>query len=185
MGPNVNSDAPEFSIRESSLGNMAFVARAGRLIEFDISRKTEYEIRKQLVARYPDATMSDKNFRMIYLLLDRYLRGQKVEFHIDVDLSGQREFTRNILTELRKVPYGQVISYGGLARNAGYRNSARAAGQACGKNPIPIIIPCHRVINKDGSIGGFGMGSNFKKRLLAIEGIVFNKAAVRSFTGSR
>jgi O-6-methylguanine DNA methyltransferase len=175
MGRNVNSDSVEFSIRESSLGNVVLVAREGKLIELDISNKTEYEIRKELMAQYPDAVNSDKPFRMTYLLLDRYLRGQKLDFDVEVDLSGQGEFTRNILTELRKVPHGQVISYSKLAKNAGYRNAARAAGQACGRNPVAIIIPCHRVIREDGTIGGFGLGLNIKRRLLSIEGIVLKK----------
>ena len=175
MEKNVNRERVEYEIRESSLGNIVLISRGGKLIELDISGDLEFEIRKRLTARYPDAVSSDRPFRMAYLLLDRYLRGQKLDFDLEVDLSGEGEFTRNILTELRKVPYGQVISYSRLAKNAGYRNAARATGQAMGRNPIPIIIPCHRVIREDGTIGGFGMGIKLKERLLAIEGIVLKK----------
>jgi len=175
MERKVNPDLVEFSIRESSLGNLTLVARGGKLIELDISTDSEYEIRKELITRYPDAVNSSETFRMTHLLLDRYLRGQKLDFDIDVDISREGEFTRNILTELRKVPYGQVISYSRLAKKAGYKNAARATGQACGRNPVPIIIPCHRVIREDGTIGGFGLGLKLKERLLAIEGIRLKK----------
>jgi methylated-DNA-[protein]-cysteine S-methyltransferase len=175
MVRNVNSDLVQFNIRESSLGNIVVVAREGKIIELDISNETEYELRKALMARYPDAVNATKPFRMAYLLLDRYLRGQKLDFDVEVDLSREGEFTRDILTELRKVPHGQVISYSRLAKNAGYRNAARATGQACGRNPVPIIIPCHRVIREDGTIGGFGLGLKIKERLLALEGIVLRK----------
>ena len=175
MERKVNPDLVEFSIRESSLGNIILIARGGKLIELDISNDSEYEIRKELIRRYPDAVSGSETFRMTYLLLDRYLRGQRLDFDTAVDISGVGEFTRNILTELRKVPYGHVISYSRLAKNAGYRNAARATGQACGRNPIPIIIPCHRVIREDGTIGGFGMGLKLKERLLAIEGIRLKK----------
>jgi methylated-DNA-[protein]-cysteine S-methyltransferase len=161
----------EFSVRESSLGNLVFVARNGKLIELDVSGRIDCEIRKNLLSRFPEAVESSKSFRMIQLLLDRYLRGQRVDFDTEVDLSMEREFTRRVLVELRNIPYGHVTSYGRLAKRLGYRNAARAVGQALARNPIPIIIPCHRVIREDSSIGGFSLGLKIKKRLLALEGI--------------
>ena len=165
-------DSIEFSVRESSLGNLVLVARAGRLIELDILRQPDYEIKKALLTRFPGAVESTKPFRMSCLLLDRYLRGQKVDFDdLEVDISGEGEFTRKVLMELRRVPFGQLTSYGRLARMTGNGNAARAVGQAVGRNPIPIIIPCHRVIREDGSIGGFSLGLKVKERLLALEGV--------------
>jgi len=104
-------------------------------------------------------------------MLDRYLRGQKVDFDVEVDISGEGEFTQRVLFALMKVPYGHLTSYGRLAKKLGYRSAGRAVGQAVGRNPIPIIIPCHRVIREDGSIGGFSMGLKFKERFLALEGV--------------
>ena len=104
MGRNVNSDLVEFSIRESSLGNILLVAREGKLIELDISNETEYEIRKELMARYPDAVNSTKPFRMTYLLLDRYLRGQKLDFDVEVDLSGKENLRGTCLLSSGKCP---------------------------------------------------------------------------------
>jgi methylated-DNA-[protein]-cysteine S-methyltransferase len=109
---------------------------------------------------------------MTCLLLDRYLRGQSIDFDdLEVDVSGEGEFTQKVLLELRKVPFGELVTYGRLAKKLGYGNAGRAVGQAVGRNPLPIIIPCHRVVREDGSIGGFSLGLTIKKRLLAIEGV--------------
>lgn len=164
-------DVIEFSIRESSLGNLILLARNGRLIELDISNEVDFVIRKGILSRYPESTESSKPFRMAHLLLDRYLRGQRIDFDLDVDVSGLGEFTERVLLELRKIPYGQLTSYGRLAKKLGYKSAGRAVGQAVGRNPIPIIIPCHRVIKEDGSIGGFSMGLRIKERLLTLEGV--------------
>ena len=84
-------------------------------------------------------------------------------------------FTRKVLNELRKVPYGETRSYGWLAKKVGKPGAARAVGQALKRNPIPIIIPCHRIIRDDGTIGGFSMGVNIKERFLALEGVKIGK----------
>jgi methylated-DNA-[protein]-cysteine S-methyltransferase len=164
-------DLIEYSIRESSLGNLVLLARDGKVMELDLSKEADFQIRKRLLVRYPAARESANPFRMVHLLLDRYLRGQKVDFDVEVDISREGEFTGRVLTELRNVPFGQVTSYGRLAKKIGSGNAARAVGQALGRNPIPIIIPCHRVIREDGSIGGFSMGLNVKRRLLSLEGV--------------
>lgn len=89
------------------------------------------------------------------------------------DLSGVSVFTAEILEETGRIPWGQVRSYGWLAARVGRRDAARAAGGALGRNPVPIIVPCHRVVRADGSPGGFGLGRGFKQWLLALEGHEF------------
>jgi methylated-DNA-[protein]-cysteine S-methyltransferase len=168
-------DMIEYAIRESSLGNMLFVARGARLVELDITRDGVHEMKKKVLARYKEAVESDKPFRALSLLLDRYLKGERVDFDMDVDISQEGEFTRKVLEELRKIPYGEVRSYGWIARQLGYKSAGRAVGQAVGRNPVPIVIPCHRIIREDGSIGGFSMGIKVKERLLAIEGVKLKK----------
>lgn len=90
-----------------------------------------------------------------------------------VDLSGVSVFTAAILEETGRIPWGQVRSYGWLAARVGRSGAARAAGGALGRNPVPIIVPCHRVVRSDGSPGGFGLGRGFQQWLLAIEGHEF------------
>jgi methylated-DNA-[protein]-cysteine S-methyltransferase len=72
---------------------------------------------------------------------------------------------------MRKIPFGETISYGEQARKVGKPKAYRAVGSANGKNPIPIIVPCHRVLASDGSLGGYSLGLSMKRRLLALEGV--------------
>jgi methylated-DNA-[protein]-cysteine S-methyltransferase len=164
-------DAFHFAVFESSMGNIVLVAKNGKLISLDVRTEGLREVRKSVVGLYPDTMESEVPFKMIRTLLDRYLRGTEVEFDVETDLSGLGVFTQKVLTELKKIPYGDVKSYGWLAKKLDYKGAARAVGQALKRNPIPIIIPCHRIIREDGSIGGFSMGLRIKERLLALEGV--------------
>jgi methylated-DNA-[protein]-cysteine S-methyltransferase len=104
--------------------------------------------------------------------LDDYLAGRPVDFcDLSADLSSLPPFTRRVLTELRRVRRGKTISYAALARRAGRPNGARAVGQAMAANPLPIIVPCHRVVRSDGGLGGYSGpgGVVSKRRLLAME----------------
>ena len=100
--------------------------------------------------------------------LDSYFSGEGRTFDVDLDLSLASPFVQRVLTALSRVPFGEVTTYGRLAAAA--KTSARAVGGAVGSNPIPIVIPCHRVIAADGSLGGFSSGLDRKRRLLALEG---------------
>ncbi len=100
--------------------------------------------------------------------LDAYFNGNLKTFDLDLDIQGT-EFQKSVWQELVKIPYGETIHYGEMARRIGNPNACRAVGMANGKNPISIIIPCHRVIGKDGSLTGFGGGMDVKKQLLEFE----------------
>jgi O-6-methylguanine DNA methyltransferase len=101
--------------------------------------------------------------------LDAYFRGQLREFKCDLDLKGT-SFQKKVWEALRGIPYGQTRSYGEIARTVGNPKAVRAVGSANGANPVPIIVPCHRVIQSNGSLGGFGGGLDLKKSLLEGEG---------------
>jgi O-6-methylguanine DNA methyltransferase len=81
-----------------------------------------------------------------------------------------KPFQRAVLTAIQKIPFGETRSYGWVARAIGKPRASRAVGQALGANPIPIIIPCHRIIASDGSLGGYGGGLPLKRKLLTLEG---------------
>jgi methylated-DNA-[protein]-cysteine S-methyltransferase len=100
--------------------------------------------------------------------LTAYFKGRLTEFRVRLDPEGT-DFQKKAWSVLRKIPYGEVISYGEQAKRLKKPEALRAVGQANGKNPIPIIIPCHRVIAKDKSIGGYSGGIDIKKKLLGIE----------------
>ncbi len=94
---------------------------------------------------------------------------------IPIDLSRLPRFQQKILGVLRNVPRGEVRTYGWLARQAGYPRAARAAGNAMARNPVPILIPCHRVVPASGGVGNFGLGAALKRALLAREGAPVEK----------
>jgi methylated-DNA-[protein]-cysteine S-methyltransferase len=102
-----------------------------------------------------------------------YLHGKSKHIDVDVDLSGITPFQRRVLEETRKVPRGQVSTYAEIARRIGNPKAMRAVGQALRRNPVPIVVPCHRVIASDGSLGGYSgeMRSKRKLQLLKLEGV--------------
>jgi methylated-DNA-[protein]-cysteine S-methyltransferase len=113
--------------------------------------------------------------------LGAYLAGRQTDFSVPLDLHGVTPFQRRVYERLLEIPYGQVVTYGKVAEDIGAEagtdaqralvRAARAVGQAVGANPIPILIPCHRVVGADGRLTGFGGGPGRKATLLAIEGI--------------
>jgi methylated-DNA-[protein]-cysteine S-methyltransferase len=107
-------------------------------------------------------------------MLERYFAGERVDFaSVALDLGGVGPFHRKVYDVARSLGWGQTASYGDLARQAGSPGAARAVGQAMGHNPVPIVIPCHRVLASGRKIGGFSAygGALTKERLLALEGV--------------
>lgn len=102
--------------------------------------------------------------------LDEYFSGRRFAFDVALDWSLATGFNRKVLHATARIPYGTVTSYGTLARKAGSPRAARAAGNALHNNPIPIIVPCHRVLHSDGGLGGYGGGLPMKEALLSLEG---------------
>ena len=100
--------------------------------------------------------------------LREYLRGEQRVFSIALDIRGTL-FQRRVWDMLTKIPYGQTVSYAEIAERIGNAKALRAVGQAVGANPVPIVIPCHRVVGKDGHLVGFGGGLPLKVRLLNLE----------------
>jgi methylated-DNA-[protein]-cysteine S-methyltransferase len=113
-----------------------------------------------------------------------YFQGENVAFAVELDLSRVPPFHRRALEACRLIPYGQTASYADLARAAGNASAVRAAGSAMANNPLPLVIPCHRVLRADGSIGGFSSsrGIDEKIRLLRHEGVVVSepRTSIRS-----
>jgi methylated-DNA-[protein]-cysteine S-methyltransferase len=114
------------------------------------------------------AAAADPRAGLLGAELDAYLRGELAAFTFPVDLRGTA-FQRGVWEQLRAIPYGEVRSYGDLARALGRASAVRAVGAANGANPVPVIVPCHRVIGSDGRLVGFGGGLDWKRRLLAVE----------------
>ena len=102
--------------------------------------------------------------------LERYFTEREWRFSVSLDLSAGTDFDRAVWAALGRIPPRQTRTYGEIARTVGRPRAARAVGNACGRNPVPVIVPCHRVV-AGGGIGGFGLGLDLKRRLLALEGI--------------
>jgi methylated-DNA-[protein]-cysteine S-methyltransferase len=104
--------------------------------------------------------------------LDEYFEGRRHAFDLAVDLRGLTPFSERVLHELARVPFGETATYAGLAQRAGKPKAARAVGTIMNRNPIPIVLPCHRIIGANGSLVGYGGGLERKEQLLRLEGAI-------------
>jgi methylated-DNA-[protein]-cysteine S-methyltransferase len=116
-----------------------------------------------------DAKQNRRFFHDLIQRFKHYFAGRQVEFPDKLDISQATPFQRAVWRAARKIPYGETRRYGWVAQHIGNPNAARAVGQALGRNPLPVIVPCHRVIYSNGGLGGFTGGLALKKRLLALE----------------
>ena len=116
----------------------------------------------------PDWIFNEKPFAEAVRQLGEYFDGKRRDFDLPLRLDGT-EFQLLVLNELRKIPYGETTSYGDIAKRIGRPKASRAVGAANGRNPIPIVVPCHRVIGSHGDLTGFGGGLDTKEALLRLE----------------
>ena len=147
----------------SPVGKLRLVASEKGLVAIDVRNNT-----KQVV------TTKDASAQEILLKtkkqLEQYFAGKRTSFDVALDLVGT-EFQVKAWRALCRIPFGKTITYGQQASNIKNPKAFRAVGSANGKNPIPIIVPCHRVVASDGSLGGYSLGLKMKKQLLALEGV--------------
>ena len=139
-------------------------------ISFDPDPERELE---QLARLYgPRVLRSGQSIHRVHRELDEYLDGKRHAFDLELDLRGQPEFYLRVLGELARVEYGETTTYGELAARAGNPKAARAVGTVMNRNPIPIVLPCHRVVGANGSLTGYGGGLHRKEMLLRLEGAI-------------
>ena len=116
----------------------------------------------------PDWIFNEKPFATVRQQLNEYFAGERKDFDLPLQVTGT-EFQVQVLEELQTIPYGETTSYGDIATRIGRPKAVRAVGAANGRNPLPIVIPCHRVIGSSGDLTGFGGGLNLKEALLRLE----------------
>jgi methylated-DNA-[protein]-cysteine S-methyltransferase len=104
--------------------------------------------------------------------IDLYFAGKLTEFDLPLDWRLSRDFRLEVLRAIARIPYGQTRSYTQMATKAGNERAVRAAGTACGTNPLPLVVPCHRVLRSGGALGGYGGGVAMKEGLLRLEGVL-------------
>jgi methylated-DNA-[protein]-cysteine S-methyltransferase len=151
--------APAWEFHESPLGRLTLLAGPRGLTGLRFpGRAGPLDERR----RGPDALAA------ALAQLDEYFAGERVAFDLPLDLRGS-PFELAVWDRLRQIPYGQTISYGALARDVGRPELARAVAAVVGRTPVPIVVPCHRVIGADGSLTGYGGGLGRKRALLDLE----------------
>ena len=135
------------------------------------STGTEERFLEEVGRRVKSEFLEDPSrFKELHLQLDKYFRKEKIKFDIPFDQRGT-DFQKQVWREISNIPYSKLISYGEIAERVGCPKAVRAVGNAVGANPLGLIVPCHRVVHKDGSLGGFGGGLPHKRQLLAWEGV--------------
>lgn len=154
----------------SPFGPLLLVASATGLVRVAFEREDHDAVLARLALEVsPRILASGRRLDDVARQLDEYFAGGRHEFDVPIDLQLVRGFRRTVIDHLRDIAYGTTTSYAALARAAGNPAAVRAVGSACSHNPIPLVVPCHRVVRSDGSIGQYLGGAGIKQALLALE----------------
>jgi methylated-DNA-[protein]-cysteine S-methyltransferase len=161
-----------YGVTDSVLGRLLVVQTARGVCRIGFAEEAEDVILAEIAGRLgPRVVRSRAETSAAREELEAYLEGDRVTFDLPVDLALVRSpFQLDVLTELRRVPRGEVTTYGSLAARIGRPGAMRATGTALGRNPIPIVVPCHRVVPSSGGVGNYGGGAQRKRALLELEG---------------
>lgn len=164
-----------YGLTETMIGSLLVAVDGDALIgvKFDVDERALpdalEELRAELHGAY-ELTRDDRKIEPAARQIRDYVAGKRAGFDLRFDLSWMTPFRRQVLEECARIPRGQVASYGELARRVGRPRASRAVGNTMRTNPLPIVIPCHRVVGSDGRLTGFGGGLGLKQRLLELEG---------------
>lgn len=159
-----------FDVADSPLGTLWLaIGPRGTLAIHYGAEPSERDLRR-IVARYgPGLLRAPRRVDPLKRQLDEYFHGRRRAFEVAVDLSALTPFQRRILRATARVPFGTLATYRLVAERAGAPTATRAAAGALGANPVPIVVPCHRVVASDGSLGGYASGLDAKRWLLRLE----------------
>ena len=147
---------------------IAFVCNRSRVVRLLPGETAANRLQATIEREYPSARRQAELLPKLQMSLKTYFRGQRSAFDFEIEMSWASDFGRSILRQCMNIPAGKTISYGQLAERAGHPKAARAVGNIMARNRIPILIPCHRVISSNGSLGGYSAagGTAMKKLLL-------------------
>jgi methylated-DNA-[protein]-cysteine S-methyltransferase len=162
-----------WDVFKTSLGWCGLIRRGSCLKEVILPVEDKRYLLRRIKQGYPSAQRSHPRLNRFIEPLKEYFEGRRADLRVPVGLDGCTEFEKSVYRVLRRVKFGSVRSYGWIAERLKNKKSARAVGNALAKNPVPIVIPCHRIIRSDNSPGNFSAreGSKLKQKLLALEGV--------------
>ena len=141
-------------------------------LSLPVSFREEAEMRLFLKGMAPAPVETHKEAAACAEQLKRYFNGEIIDFGVRIDLRTLTEWQRKVLSACRSIPYGTLVSYKAHAEAAGNSAAGRAVGRVMALNPVPVIIPCHRVTAANGGLGGYSGGLEMKKKLLTLEGVI-------------
>jgi methylated-DNA-[protein]-cysteine S-methyltransferase len=155
---------------DSPFGPLLIAATPSGLVRVNLPTYDPEETLEELAARIsPRVLEAPARLDDARRELDLYFEGKLTEFDLPIDWQLTDGFRKKVQRAIARIPYGQTRTYTDMARSAGNERAVRAAGTACGSNPIPIVVPCHRVLRSGGALGGYGGGLPMKEALLQLE----------------
>ncbi len=162
-----------YAIADSPFGPLLLATTPRGLVKLSLPNYDPEEALDDLATRIsPRVLEAPERLDEVRRQLDAYFEGRLHEFDLPLDWRLSKGFRRRALRAIDRIPYGRTRSYTDIARSAGNERAVRAAGTACGANPIPIVVPCHRVLRSGGALGGYGGGLPMKEALLEMEGVL-------------
>jgi AraC family transcriptional regulator of adaptative response/methylated-DNA-[protein]-cysteine methyltransferase len=161
----------QYTIKDNTIGrHIVASSEKGRCMVSNA--KTDKELERKIHDQFPSesVTRDDRAVRALAADVRSRIEGKNLDVKVPLDLRGT-PFQMDVWKEMLKIRAGSVRSYGDVAKRIGKPNAFRAVAQACGANPVPVVVPCHRVVASGGKLGGFGLGLDRKISLLAAEGV--------------
>lgn len=160
-----------YTTTDSPVGKLLLAATRRGLVRVGLPGQDSDQLLEELAFRVsPRVLEAPAQLDEARRELERYFQGKLKDFDLPLDWQLTAGFRRRVLRATAKVPYGRTATYAEMATKAGSRRASRAAGSALGSNPLPIVVPCHRILRTGGNLGGYGGGLEMKERLLKLEG---------------
>jgi methylated-DNA-[protein]-cysteine S-methyltransferase len=159
-----------YDVVDSPLGDLLVASTDRGLLRISFDADPERELERIARLAGPRVLRAPRSVDLVRRELDEYFGHRRNAFDLSLDLRGLTAFSTRVLGELARVPYGQTSTYGALAARAGRPGAARAVGTIMNRNPVPIVLPCHRIVGANGALVGYGGGLERKELLLRLEG---------------
>jgi len=174
---NTTTEKLSYITFKTDMGWIGISGSTKGLLSITLPQPSVHEVRQLLGDSVSRAIWSHQLFDDLMERLKVYFSGHRITFADKLDLSAATPFQHRVWEKTRQIPFGETRSYSWVAREIGQPYAVRAVGQALGRNPLPVIIPCHRVITADGNLGGYAGGLNIKKHLLNLEATAYTTTA--------